>query len=113
MRYFFITNQVAKGDVRIEHCPTDMLLADYYSKPLQGEKFRVFRNQTLNINETQVDDHLAKYKMTNEIKNETKNFPNLAPASTKRSSQECVEHIDKKISNDNKGTIMTYCDVCK
>ena len=39
VRYFFVTDRIAKGDLQIEHKPTDLLLADYYSKPLQGKKF--------------------------------------------------------------------------
>ncbi|CAJ1938626.1 unnamed protein product [Cylindrotheca closterium] len=39
IRYFFITDQVEKGNVKIEYCPTDNVIADFMTKPLQGEKF--------------------------------------------------------------------------
>ena len=45
IRYFFITDQVKKGNVRIEYCPTDDMWGDFMSKPLQGQKFIDFRTK--------------------------------------------------------------------
>jgi hypothetical protein len=42
IRYFFLTDQVEKGNVIIEHCPTGKMIGDFHKKPLQGEKFRMF-----------------------------------------------------------------------
>ena len=39
---FFLTDQVEKGNLSIEYCPTDVMWADFMTKPLQGEKFRKF-----------------------------------------------------------------------
>ena len=36
-----------KKDLEIEHCPTDMMLEDFFTKPLQGSKFQYFRNLIL------------------------------------------------------------------
>ena len=33
-----------KGEIKIEHCPTKVMLADYHTKPLQGSLFRKFRD---------------------------------------------------------------------
>jgi len=49
IRYFFIADRVKSGEVSIEHCPTEEMRADYLTKPLQGAKFRRFRNEMLNI----------------------------------------------------------------
>jgi hypothetical protein len=43
IRYFFVTDQVEKGDLTIEYCPTDEMVADYMTKPLSGAKFRKFK----------------------------------------------------------------------
>jgi hypothetical protein len=45
--YFFITDQVEKGNTQIEHCGTDNMVGDFFTKPLQGEKFLRFRNSIL------------------------------------------------------------------
>ena len=49
IRYFFVTDQIEKGNVEIEYCPTDKMVGDYLSKPLQGSKFRKFRTSILNL----------------------------------------------------------------
>ena len=43
IRYFFITDQIAQGNVSIEYCPTDEMTGDFFTKPLQGYKFRKFK----------------------------------------------------------------------
>ena len=49
IRYFFITDRVAKGEVDIKHCPTNNMLADFFSKPIQGSLFREQRKAILNL----------------------------------------------------------------
>lgn len=49
IRYFFITDQVKKGNVVIQYCPTDEMEADYMSKPLTGAKFIKFRRSLMNV----------------------------------------------------------------
>ena len=43
VRYFFIKYRVDSGDVKIEYCPTSMMIADYFTKPLMGDLFCEFR----------------------------------------------------------------------
>ena len=49
IRYFFVTDQVEKGNLSIEYCPTDQMLADYMTKPLHGAKFAGFRQELMNL----------------------------------------------------------------
>ena len=42
MRYFFLMDQVEKGNLQIKYCPTNEMAGDYMSKPLQGSKFCKF-----------------------------------------------------------------------
>ena len=49
IRYFFITDRIKKGDLHIEYCPTDNMVADLFTKPLQGKKFLQFRKVILNL----------------------------------------------------------------
>jgi hypothetical protein len=44
VRYFFITDRIAKGEVRVEWCPTKSMVADFMTKPLQGSVFKNFRD---------------------------------------------------------------------
>ena len=44
IRYFFVTDRIAKGELTIEWCPTANMIADFMTKPLQGALFRKFRD---------------------------------------------------------------------
>jgi hypothetical protein len=44
VRYFFITDRISKGEVRVEWCPTKDMVADFLTKPLQGSLFKKFRD---------------------------------------------------------------------
>ena len=49
IRHFMVTDQVKRGNVQIEHCPTDEILADYVTKGLQGIKFSKFRRRIMGM----------------------------------------------------------------
>ncbi len=36
IRYNYVADQVAKGDLRVVWCPTDKMIADFLTKPLKG-----------------------------------------------------------------------------
>jgi hypothetical protein len=44
-----VKNRVASGEVNIQHCPTDEMIADYFTKPLQGDKFAKFCELIMNL----------------------------------------------------------------
>ena len=43
IKYFWVKDRVDKKEVQIKYCPTTLMLADYFTKPLQGNVFRRFR----------------------------------------------------------------------
>ena len=49
IRYFFIKDRVDNSELKIEYIPTDEMLADFFTKPLQGDRFRILRNRILGI----------------------------------------------------------------
>jgi hypothetical protein len=49
IKYFHITDLIESGEVEIQYCPTDAMLADYMTKPLTGAKFNLFRKRILNL----------------------------------------------------------------
>jgi hypothetical protein len=49
IRYFFITDRIARKEVAIQYCPTKQMVADYFTKPLQGVPFYKFRDQIMGV----------------------------------------------------------------
>ena len=43
IRYFFIKDRLGIENIEVRHCPTEEMLADFFTKPLQGNLFRKFR----------------------------------------------------------------------
>ena len=37
--------------MKVEYCPMEIIVSDFYTKPLQGKLFRLFRNMILNLND--------------------------------------------------------------
>ena len=50
VRYFWTKERVDSGDIEIVYTPTDDMIADILTKPLQGDKFRILRQLLLNWN---------------------------------------------------------------
>ena len=88
-----------KGDVRIIHCPTDMLIADFYTKQLQGKQFRIYRNLLLNLQEPTC----VNYTKAKELK-QKQPIQHIPTNKTKCEDcvklQECVENKMKRTYND-------------
>jgi hypothetical protein len=43
VRYLFIKDRIRSGEITMKHCPAAEMLADHFTKPLQGTMFRKFR----------------------------------------------------------------------
>jgi hypothetical protein len=48
IRNFWLKDKVSQGDIVIEYLPTEDMIADLLTKPLQGELFYKFRKQIMN-----------------------------------------------------------------
>jgi hypothetical protein len=44
MRYYYVADRVAKEDLRVVWCPTDEMIADFLTKPIQGKAFVKFQD---------------------------------------------------------------------
>ena len=51
IRYFFVTDRIEDGQLTVEYCPTGDMLADVFTKPLQGAAFTKFRRMILNLDD--------------------------------------------------------------
>ena len=49
IRYFFIKDVVQRENIKIEYCPTEIMIADYFTKALQGNLFRAMRDTIMGL----------------------------------------------------------------
>ena len=42
--YFWIKDRLESEGIKVEYCPTEKMIADFFTKPLQGNLFRKFRD---------------------------------------------------------------------
>ena len=108
IRYFFVTDRVAKGEVVIKYCPTKEMLADFLTKPLQGTPFRQFRDTIMNIdpaNQTDADrrsvlEQVSETKVTSGLESSKTNESNpevtLAQMSKKETNASYIGHNDSR-----------------
>ena len=71
IRYFFVKDRVDKGEVKIEYCNTDDMIADFFTKPLQGKLFRKFRDLIMGY--VDFPDHYFNVTKIKERVEESKN----------------------------------------
>ncbi len=44
IRYYYVADRIAKGDLSVVWCPTNKMIVDFFTKPLQGKVFQQFRD---------------------------------------------------------------------
>ena len=78
IRYFFVKDRVDKKEVSIKYCPTEKMLADYFTKPLNGNRFRVLRGIIMGHNEI---DKIEQLALEERVENTMKLNENITSAS--------------------------------
>jgi hypothetical protein len=48
-RFYFITDRINKNELSVEYCPTEEMVGDFFTKPLQGKLFYKFRRLIMNL----------------------------------------------------------------
>ena len=80
IRYFFVKDRIASGEITIEHCPTKSMLADFFTKPLQGGLFKEFRDLILNTNVSCCPkDHQDPRSVLGKLQNKARNSDDCEP----------------------------------
>ena len=62
IKYFFITDKVQDKEMKIIYCPTEAMVADFYTKPLQGALFVNHRNKIMGIDASDIPQYYKEYE---------------------------------------------------
>lgn len=81
IRYFFVKDRVASQELSIEHCPTEEMLADYFTKPLQGQLFYRLRDHIMNIDSSSkyYSNHRSVLSVVKRVKDTRKSSDDVEP----------------------------------
>jgi len=55
VRYFFVNDKIQPGEVKVAYCPMESMLADLFTKPLQGSAFQKILDIILNLPSNKID----------------------------------------------------------
>jgi hypothetical protein len=83
IRYFFVTDRVKMGDLCIEYCPTGEMVADFFTKPLQGSIFRKLRKVIMNLPD---DTMLSNAMASQECVGTNRSYADVVRGTTGKSS---------------------------
>jgi hypothetical protein len=61
IRHFFVTDKIEKKELKLIFCPTEKMIADFSTKPLQGSKFVEFRDQMQGIRVEDYPEYKKQY----------------------------------------------------
>ena len=62
IKYFFVTDKIKDNELRIMWCPTEKMVGDFYTKPLQGSLFVEHRNAIQGIKQEDMPVYIRNYK---------------------------------------------------
>jgi hypothetical protein len=55
IKYFYVKDRIDKKEVKVIYTPTEQMIADFFTKPLQGKLFFKFRDLVMNNTTTSID----------------------------------------------------------
>ena len=106
IRYFFVKDRVDKGEIGIEYCPTESMLADFFTKPLQGALFHKFRKVIMGYAPISSLQSPVEERVENTI-------PSKRPAPTVE-TRDVLARIDKTTKGKNKEEVVnSYAEVLR
>ena len=62
VRYFFRKDGIEKGKLVVEYCTTNLMIADFFTKALQGKAFKFFREIIMGYTTVEEILRTLKYK---------------------------------------------------
>ena len=69
IRYFFTKDILKREDMTVKHCPTKQMIANYFTKPIQGKQFYELRKVIMGINNTLVVKECVETKVKRNQRN--------------------------------------------
>jgi hypothetical protein len=108
LRYFYIKDKIEQGELQVQHCPTEDMLADFFTKPLQGSLFFKMRDRIMSI-DTSSKFHSCHRSVLNHETTTAPGVPtkHIEPAGSQdgsqvRENEQEEELVEKVVTNAEK-----------
>jgi hypothetical protein len=116
IRYFFVADVQERKQITMEYCPTDEMIGDFFTKPLQGTKFRRFRNIIMNITEDEngpvdIDELMEIHYKKMEGKDKHANIESKDDGDNTQSTEDSQECVGGRIQDS--GATVTWADIVR
>ena len=95
IRYFFIKDIIKREGIEIIHCPTERMIADYYTKPLQGSLFRKMRDILMGLTPFPDEERVG---LSEKVSTKIDNKVNAESKSSEKSSG----NVSRILTNEKK-----------
>ena len=67
IRYFFIKDILKREGIDVKHCPTERMIADFLTKPLQGKLFKYLRDIIMGLAPFPMEERVELYENSNKM----------------------------------------------
>jgi hypothetical protein len=111
-RYFFIKDRLHTEGIEVKYCPTELMIADFFTKPLQGTLFRKFRDvimghQHVNTLNQSTEHSSSQERVEKTISSITDSGSDRSTSVENATNDKPNEHtdrpnVDRPKTNDNK-----------
>jgi hypothetical protein len=112
LRYFYIKDKVdQEGDVSIEHSsPAENMLADFFTKPLQGSLFFILRDCNMNIDPKRISKFHSCHRSM--LDHETSPVPGVQTKESEPGNHNSCSSImiDHRVQHEKESVMMSPKD---
>ena len=105
IRYFYVTEQIRKKAIHVTDCPTEKMVGDFFTNPLQGSLFIKMRNYIMG-NEEPGYQVLPRSVLSNHDTHDTTSIRKQKFVGTRKHNSEAVAKTSHEhVAKDSDGSI--------
>jgi hypothetical protein len=87
VRYFYVKDLLDRGIIKLSHCLSEKMIADVFTKPIQGRRFVQMRNIILNVQEALKSNETSPSRAQERVGKQLKRMPD---------SDECLFDLEEE-----------------
>jgi hypothetical protein len=75
VRYFYVKDLLDTGIIKLSHCLSEKMIADFFTKPIQGRRFVQMQNIILNVQEARKSNETSPSRAHERVGKQLKRMP--------------------------------------